>query len=76
MSLHIKDNPDPDFSADPLSLLWAMRELPNFEDFYKYIHSYYCREFHAWMHDESLLLDKTGKMLDKAAGFFGWEVTE
>lgn len=52
--------------ADPLAVLWIMRERPDFREFYRFIGSYYCREFHAWMHDERLMMDRTGKMAAKA----------
>lgn len=55
---------NPDFS-DSRVVLWIIRERPDFQEIYKHIGSYYCREFHAWMHRDDLIQDRTGKLADQ-----------
>ena len=58
------------YIRDPMLVIWEMRKLPNFQDFYRSINSYYYRDFHAWIHDENLIMDKTGRLREAAIKFF------
>jgi len=59
----------PEFK-DPAQVIYIVRSLPNFHDFYRSVGAFYCREFHAWIYPDDYMDDKTGLLASKAIEFF------